>query len=166
MKVSFWLIPAEPDRAFYQSLINTLAHQYNAPMFQPHITIHSGACDLDKVLEFLQSIHQHQLEISLEVDRVRYSEQFTKTLFIQLCSNSELEQLSESIQRYFDATFELDPHLSLIYAPLTEMEKRSLTEQLQLSDRVIRFDRVCAIETPNKTQTREDVEAWREIDPL
>jgi len=163
MKVSFWLIPAELDLAFYQSLINTLAHQYNAPIFQPHVTIYSGECDPDKVSEFLQ--RQSTSDIVLEIDRIRYSEQFTKTLFIQLCSNSKLEQLSESIQQYFDAAFELDPHLSLIYAPLTEIEKQSLAEQIQLSDRAICFDRVCAMEIPKKTQTREDVKAWREIDP-
>ncbi|MBW4442329.1 MAG: hypothetical protein KME10_14050 [Plectolyngbya sp. WJT66-NPBG17] len=158
MKVAFWLIPVESDRVFYQSLINDLAHRYNAPIFQPHVTLFSGECD--RASEF----PQRTVEIVLEIDRIRYSEQFTKTLFIQLFSNPKLEQLSESIQQHFGSSYSLDPHLSLIYASLSEMEKRSLTEQVQLSDRVIRFDRICAMEIPTKPQTREDVQAWREID--
>ncbi|MEP0915613.1 hypothetical protein NC981_02195 [Leptolyngbya sp. DQ-M1] len=162
MKASFWLMPIERDHSLYQSLITNLAHRYNAPIFQPHVTLYSGECEHDRVSEFLKS--QSSFEIRLEIDRIQYSEQFTKTLFIQLVSTPELNQLSDEIQRFFGGSYSLDPHLSLIYAPLSEAEKRSLVEQIQLDDRGICFDRICAIETPTKTQTCEDVEAWRKID--
>lgn len=161
MKVSFWLMPIERDRTFYESLITDLAHRYNAPIFQPHVTLYVGDCERDRVSEFLN--HQPNFEIVLEIDRIQYSEQFTKTLFIQLVSTPELKRLSESIAQQFGGSYSLEPHLSLIYARLSETEKRSLAEQIQLSDRVIRFNQVRAIETLTKTQTREDVEAWREI---
>lgn len=160
--VSFWLMPIVRDHIFYQSLITALAHRYNAPIFQPHVTLYSGECERDCVSEFLKS--QSSFDIGLEIDRIQYSEPFTKTLFIQLVSTPELDRLSKSIQQFFSGSYSLDPHLSLIYAPLAEAEKRSLSAQIQLSDRVIRFDRICAIETPTKPRTREDVEAWREID--
>lgn len=162
MKVSFWLVQIERDRTLYQSLITDLAYRYDAPIFQPHVTLYSGDCERNRVSEFLR--HQPRFEIVLQIDRIQYSEPFTKTLFIQLVSTPELKQLSDEIQRFFGGSYSLDPHLSLIYAPLPEMEKRSLTQQIRLRDRAIHFDRICAIETPTQAQTREDVEAWRRID--
>ncbi len=41
-KVSFWLIPSEEDRAFFQKMINRLGQEYDAPSFTPHVTIYSG----------------------------------------------------------------------------------------------------------------------------
>ncbi|WP_072218217.1 hypothetical protein [Leptolyngbya sp. NIES-2104] len=157
MKVAFWLIPTE--QAFYQSLINDLAQRYDAPIFQPHVTLYSGNFERTKILEFLRT----PIDLVLAVDRITHSDQFTKTLFIQLVSNPQLEQLSESTQKYFGSPYSLDPHLSLIYAHLNEAEKRSLSEKIRLRDRVIRFDRLSAIEVPTHPQTRDDVESWREI---
>lgn len=159
MKVAFWLIPAEPDCTFYLSLIQNFAQRYNAPIFQPHVTLYSGEFDRAKVLEFLRT----PIDLVLAIDRISYSDQFTKTLFVQLVSNPDLQQLSASLQAYFGSSYSLDPHLSLIYARLDQAEQRSLSEEIQLRDRVIRFNRLSAMETPAKTQTREDVEAWREV---
>ena len=41
--VSYWLVPAATERPFWQQLIDTLGHTYNAPAFVPHVTIYSGA---------------------------------------------------------------------------------------------------------------------------
>lgn len=155
MKVAFWLIPAEPDRTIYQFLINDLAHQYNAPIFTPHVTVHSCDCEQTQAIDFLNS--HSAIDIVLEVDQIRYSEQFTKTLYIQLFSNSKLEQFSELLRQEFDSSFVLDPHLSLIYASLSETEKQS--HQIPLNP-TIRFDRMSAIAVPSPVRTREDVEAW------
>ncbi|HTL87915.1 MAG TPA: hypothetical protein VL134_00850, partial [Leptolyngbya sp.] len=153
---------AEPDRSFYQALIYALAQQYNAPLFQPHLTIHSGDLALAEASQLLQSI-----DIVLEIAQIKHSDQFTKTLFIQFFSNPELTQLSKLFQHHFHSVYDLDPHLSLIYAPpserWSEMEKRSLTQNIQPRDRVIRFDRIAAMIIPTPPQTREDVEAWQEI---
>lgn len=160
MKVAFWLIPAEPDRTIYQSLINNLAHQYNAPIFTPHVTLHSCEGDRGQAIEFLKS---HSIvDIVLKIDQVLYSEEFTKTLFIQLFSNPQLDQISEFCKQNFDQSFLLNPHLSLIYANLAESEKRSLISQIPLNQ-TIRFDRIRAIHIPRPVQNREDVEAWQEI---
>lgn len=156
MKISFWLIPAEPDRTLYQSLINNLAHQYDAPTFTPHVTLHSCECQRDRAIEFLNS--HSIIDLVLEIDQILYSEEFTKTLFIQLFSDSKLDQLSESFKQNFEPSSDLNPHLSLIYANLAESEKRSLIPQIPLNQ-TIRFDQIRAIHIPRPIQSREDVEA-------
>src|SRR6266496_4609929 len=40
--IAYWLIPAEPARGFFQGVINDLARRYDAPLFEPHVTIHVG----------------------------------------------------------------------------------------------------------------------------
>lgn len=157
MKVAFWLIPS--DRDFYQSLIHDLAQRYNAPIFQPHVTLYSGNFEHSKILEFLQT----PIDLVLPIDRIQYSNQFTKALFIQLVSTPQLNRLSQSIQAFFGSLYSFDPHLSLIYAQLDEAEQRSLSKEIQLRDRTIHFDHLSAIEIPTPPQTRKDVEAWREI---
>src|SRR5437660_1675571 len=41
--IAYWLIPAEPAHRFFQRLIEDLARRYDAPLFEPHVTIHVGA---------------------------------------------------------------------------------------------------------------------------
>lgn len=160
MRIAFWLIPAEPDRTIYQSLITDLANRYNAPIFTPHVTLHSCECSHNQAIAFLNS--HSVIDIVLETDQVLYSEIFTKTLFIQFFSNPQLDQLSEACRQNFDSLFLLNPHLSLIYANLPEFEQRSLTSQISLSPSM-RFDQIRAISIPQPVRTREDVEAWQEL---
>src|SRR5207253_282703 len=38
--IAHWLIPAEPAHGFFQGVINDLARRYDAPLFEPHVTVH------------------------------------------------------------------------------------------------------------------------------
>src|SRR5436309_13652208 len=35
-------MPAEPARKFFQGLIEELARRFDAPVFEPHVTVHVG----------------------------------------------------------------------------------------------------------------------------
>src|SRR6266542_3735225 len=37
--IAYWLIPAEPARGFFQGVINDLARRYDAPLFEPHLSL-------------------------------------------------------------------------------------------------------------------------------
>lgn len=171
MKISFWLIPIEPSRSFYQTTIDDLAQRYDTPSFTPHVTLYSGEYSrdtpIDRLLETaIQTIHPFRLKL----DRVRYSQRFTKTLFVQFCPHPRLNQLSERLRSASfrsqesssidPSDFILDPHLSLIYGSLSDSEKQHLAETLNLPESELWFDEISAIATPTKTQTREDVERW------
>ena len=41
--IAYWLIPSEPAHSFFQRIINDLARRCDAPVFEPHVTIHVGA---------------------------------------------------------------------------------------------------------------------------
>lgn len=164
-KVSFWLIPASNDKAFFQKIIDNLAQEYDAPTFTPHVTIYSGEYAADESHRELieKAIHSVQ-SFSLKVDQLLYTEEFTKTLFVQFHSNSILSNISETLQRSSKtpSNLALNPHLSLIYQYLNEERKKELATSSKIPSEVF-FDEVRAIDTPEKVQQTEDVESWKLI---
>jgi hypothetical protein len=166
-KVSFWLIPGEEDRAFFQEIIDNLAKEYDAPVFTPHVTIYSGEYTPEESpAELLGNAIQGIQNFSLRVEQLLYTDQFTKTLFVQFYQNSLLTQISETLHNCsrHPSEFALNPHLSLIYQFLSEKIKKNLITQLCLPKSEVCFNEVRAISTPNQVKGWEDVASWEVID--
>ncbi len=165
-KVSFWLIPSEEDRVFFQEIVDTLAQEYDAPAFAAHVTIYSGECIPDESPdERIEKATRGVQRFSLKVDRLLYTDEFTKTLFVQFHPSAILSQISQTLHSSLKqpSNYNLNPHLSLIYRHMSEASKKSLITSLRLPKSEVFFDEVRAISTPQKVQTREDVESWKEI---
>ncbi len=165
-KVSFWLIPSEEDRAFFQEIIDTLAQEYDAPAFTPHVTIYSGEYAADESpAELIEKATQEVQSFSLTVDKLLYTDEFTKTLFVQFHQSEILTKISESIRNRSQkpSEFVLNPHLSLIYQQMSESTKKNLTTSLILPKSEVYFNEVTAISTPERVQKREDVDIWKVI---
>jgi 2'-5' RNA ligase len=165
-KVSFWLIPSEEDRGFFQKIIDTLSLEYDAPSFTPHVTIYSGEYTPDESpAELIEKATQEVQTFSLRVDNLLYTDEFTKTLFVQFHSSAPLTKISETLKNSSrnPSNFVLNPHLSLIYKQMSEETKKNLTTSLTLPKSEVFFDEVRAISTPEKIQKREDVESWKVI---
>jgi 2'-5' RNA ligase len=162
-KLSFWLIPAAEDRTYFQEIIDSLAQEYDAPTFAPHVTIYSGEYEPDESLEsFIEQATQGIKSFSLKVNQLLYTEEFTKTLFVQFQQNSTLRQISESLRSFSKtpSNFTLNPHLSLIYKHLSQDIKKELTTKIDLPKSEILFNEVRVISISSKVETREDVENW------
>lgn len=165
-KVSFWLIPSEEDRAFFQRIIDTLSQEYDAPGFTPHVTIYSGEFAPDESAASLIGKATQGVEpFSLKIDKLLYSDEFTKTLFVQFQPSVILSKISEIIRSNSrkPSSFVLNPHLSLIYKQMDEATKKKLTTSLPLTGSEVVFNEVKAIFTPEKVQSRADVESWKVI---
>ncbi len=165
-KVSFWLIPSEEDRAFFQEIIDTLAQNYDAPVFTPHVTIYSGEYEPDEAIaQLIEKATQGIQSFSLSVEQLLYTDQFTKALFVQFKPNLTLSTLSETLRSSSKkpSNFGLNPHLSLIYQYLSEEIKKDLTASISLPKSEVFFNEVRAISTPEPVQKREDVENWKVI---
>lgn len=164
--VSFWLVPAEEDRAFFQEIIDTLSQEYDAPTFTSHVTIYSGEYAPDESpTELIENATQGVQNFSLRVDKLLYTDEFTKSLFVQFHPNFILSQISETLRSRSKkpSDFALNPHLSLIYQDLSEVIKKKLITKLSLPKSEVLFNEVRAISTPNKVKGREDVESWEVI---
>jgi 2'-5' RNA ligase len=156
---SFWLMPAAREREFFAGVIAELAARFDAPVFEPHVTLAGGKADESGVTGILERI-QHSPALELEIERVAFSALFTKTLFVQFHPSTEATALSESLREAagFGTEYEFDPHLSLLYSDITDAEKESLGATITIPFQRVRFDRVKAISTRVPITTRKEID--------
>ena len=160
--VSFWLMPAAREREFFAGVIAELAARFDAPDFEPHVTLFGGKADEQRALAALEEI-QHSRPLEMEIDRVAYSEVFTKTLFVQFHSTPEAAALSDLVRNAAGLTldYEFNPHVSLLYSDLPEAEKESLARTLAIPFERVSFDRVQVISTRDPITSRKAIDEWR-----
>ena len=164
-QISFWLIPALEDQAFFQQIIDRFAAKYDAPIFTPHVTLYFGMFAAESLGEMMQRVSRAvpPQGLELQVDRLLYTDQFTKTLFVQFQPQPLLNQLSQALEQgaIDPPGFSLNPHLSLIYKLLDSAEKQQLASEISLPQSTVRFDRLWATSTFTRVQNRADVESWQ-----
>src|SRR5216117_1193270 len=81
--IAYWLIPADPAHSFFQGVINDLARRYDAPLFEPHVTIHVGANHAEAAERALSEAARTSNRIKLKALGIDHSDVFIKTLFVQ-----------------------------------------------------------------------------------
>jgi hypothetical protein len=112
--IAYWLLPETAAREVFSRKIRELAGQFDAPLFEPHVTIFIAPENSRSPLEVLRELGQ--VNIDLTIHSIRFSEQFTKALFVQFETNSPLQQLGDAIWKGSGARdrYLIDPHLSLL----------------------------------------------------
>ena len=157
--IACWLLPAEPARAYFQETIQRLAAKYDAPIFEPHLTLAVGP-ELTKAAESaLAGLTSGPIE--LRVIGLSFSPTFTRTLFVRFVPSAALLHLRDSLGR--DATEVFDPHLSLIYQKMPDAEQKRLAAEIQVPFSTVTFDRVAATRCRLPVATAADVAAWESI---
>jgi hypothetical protein len=163
--IAYWLMPAPPMREFIATLIAELAQRFDAPLFEPHLTIYVESISRSNARRVLDEVATDFGQIRMSIAGVRFSEEFFKTVFIQFFASVALTRLSEAIQsRSVDSSgYHLDPHLSLIYKTMSANEKNKLAASLRLPFDEVVFDSVAAINVPNEAKTPAGVESWERV---
>jgi 2'-5' RNA ligase len=163
--IAYWLIPSEPARSYFQSLINDLAQLYNAPLFEPHVTVHVGANCADAVNRVLSKAARGCERIVLQALEVSYSSEFVKTLFVQFALNAQLRRLNQSIRTAAQnsADYHLNPHLSLLYKRMSIRDRPLVARSIDVPFSEVIFDSLKAVRCISPTRSCADVEAWRVV---
>src|SRR6266576_890421 len=163
--IAYWLIPTEPARSSFRSLINKLALRYNAPAFEPHVTVHVGANCRDVVDGVLSAAARHCEPIVLQVLEVSSSTEFIKTLFVQFAVTKKLQRLNQSIRNATQnsSDYQLNPHLSLLYKTISTQDRHLLTHSIDVPFPEVAFDSLKAVRCVSPTESRADVEAWHVV---
>lgn len=158
--IAFWLMPAAPQRDFFATLIQELAECHGGPVFAAHVTLLAGELDQERALACLRALDWSPLE--LEVESIRCSEAFTKTVFVQFHPSAAAAKLSAAIRARIDSNsqYAFDPHLSLIYKTISAERKQDIVDAMVLPFERVRFDCIRVIQGPAHTRTAEDVNAW------
>ena len=163
--ITYWLCPAEPARSHFAALIRELAGRFDAPVFEPHVTIYVTKAEGQKRAETLKRVLSKQRPYCLSVTSLDYSAKFTQTLFVRFAPDAGLARLSKDL-RHTSASlsdYELNPHLSLLYKTMDSETKRELAGSIRLPFGEATFDTVKAVLSPARIESREDVESWRVV---
>ncbi len=163
--VAYWLLPAEPARRELAHIIRDLAKRFDAPTFEPHVTVYVTSDDRENPDALLGRVLPERQPFRLLVRAIDFSDEFTRTLFIQFAPDPGLSRFGEELRRASasPSDYQLNPHLSLIYKAMAREAQRDLTTTVNLPFSEIEFDAVKAIASPAEVKTRADVEAWRVV---
>jgi 2'-5' RNA ligase len=156
-------MPADPARKFFHGLIAELARRYDAPVFEPHVTVHVGANHVDAAEKALAQAARQCAPVKLETLGIDHSDEFIKTLFVQFEPNKELQLLNALIRATGQdpVRYQLNPHLSLLYKNIPAPVRSELGHSIKLSFSGVTFDALKAVRCVSPTKSRADVEAWQ-----
>ena len=163
--IAYWLIPSEPAHTFFQRIINDLAPRCDAPVFEPHVTIHVGADRADAAQNGLGAPARRCKVIGLKPIGIDQSDEFIKTLFVQFEMSAELSKINVAIREETNdsSQYELKPHLSLLYKNLAVVTRRELAASIDVPFPEVTFDAIKAVRCVSPTTSSADVEAWRVV---
>jgi 2'-5' RNA ligase len=164
--IAYWLMPTEPAYYGFQKIISDFAARYDAPVFEPHVTIHVGPDHVDGASRALGDAAHKCTGITLKPTRIDQSEEFIKTLFVEFAITAELRQLNEVIRNAANGSsqYELQPHLSLLYKKIAAETRRDLAGSIKIPCREVTFGAIKAVRCISPTQSRADIDAWRIIE--
>jgi hypothetical protein len=163
--IAYWLIPSEPAHSFFQRMINDLARQCDAPIFEPHVTIYVGADRADAAKNALGATARECKLIGLKPLGIDQSDEFIKTLFVQFVMSAELSKINGIIREAANdwSQFELKPHLSLLYKNLLVAIRNELAASINVPLSEVTFDAIKAVRCVSPTESCADVEEWRVV---
>jgi hypothetical protein len=161
--IAYWLIPSEPAHSFFQGIIYDLARQYDAPVFEPHVTVHVGADQTDAAAKALRDVARDCKPVHVTALGVDQSEEFVKTLFVQFAMSGELRKINGIIVANDSLQYELKPHLSLLYKNLPAATRTELAASIVVPFPEVTFGAIKAVRCVSPTTSRADVEAWRPV---
>ena len=156
---SIWLKPADDDQAYLQNMIRDLSSEHKAPVFSSHCTLYSPA-DLAKseLEEILEHVAEGILPLTVTVDKLNFTSNIWKTVFIELEKSQKLAWLQQKLVRRIPSPKQYDfaPHISLIYSAMPTEKKKGIIEKLPLRNSY-KMDKISAVETGL------DVMNWKNI---
>lgn len=158
--IGFWLVPAEPQP--FTELIIELASEYDAPTFEPHITVHTGQFTSGEDIEaLLVRVASTVPPLDLIAGETGHGEALFKTLFVQF-DDARLQALHDQLQRglaHF-SDYALVPHLSLLYKKLPETPRKALARKHVFRGQCITFDRIAAVRPASGEHDWSNVRGW------
>ena len=163
--IAYWLLPETAVREVFAAKICELARRFDAPMFAPHVSIFVAPENSRQPAEILRELGA--VTIQLTIRCIRFSGQFTKTLFVQFERSIPLQEMGDRIWKASGTRerYVIDPHLSLLYASLAEEKKKALVDDIKFPFREVGFSSICAMRCARPTATAAEIEQWRLLAP-
>ena len=132
---AIWLTFSQNDKKYLRKIIKKIAKKYDAPEFEPHITIY-GLIDreINLIKKILKKIAKNnKLFISKKI-KILQSKNLWKTIYIELENKKEFTKIYQNLKEHFEQIekYEFNPHISLVYKKLSTEEKTKIINQLNI----------------------------------
>lgn len=160
---AFWLTPSNEDSLYLGNIIQQLAFEHTSMTFLPHITIYGTVyMESTEAAAILQSAVTDIKPLNIEIDRVTYTSEFFKSIYIQIKTNENLEKLHNSFNKQLNdhVEYAFDPHISLIYQNLTSEQKEGIIKNIQIKN-TYRMESVCTVNLGQKEEDIYKIDQWR-----
>lgn len=159
--VAYWLMPAKAERDLFCDIIRILCKQFDAPSFDPHVTLLSTEEDGQSPENAVRKIDVPP--IRLAVRDVAFSSEFRKTLFVRVNPSKRLQDLIVDLGRATKSRTKrlADPHVSLLYKTLAPKVQKELAAAIKLPLTEATFDSISAVGSVSPIETAADVQAWK-----
>ena len=117
--------------------MDELAEKYQAPKFEPHITVY-GLVDSEMSLieSIAKEITLNHNSFLVEKSEILQSEELWKTVYVELKMNDQLELIHKNLRKHFEkiVKYEFNPHISLVYKILPREEKIKIINELDIKN--------------------------------
>ncbi len=134
---AIWLTFSKSDREYLKDIINEISEKYQAPKFEPHITIY-GLIDLDinQIDKITEKITLNQNSFLVKKSDILQSEELWKTVFIEVKINQQMQSIHKNLKKYFEIIlkYKFNPHISLIYKILPLEERMKIINGLEIKN--------------------------------
>lgn len=128
MRTVDWSFSFDPESEVkILKIIKDLSDRYlDGSTFIPHITFF-GVTNLtdEGTNDIVQEIIKSYKPFKIELNRISFAESISKTLFIEVDLNSEMQEIHTILKEKTGEDFNFNPHISLIYKDDLPMEERS-----------------------------------------
>jgi len=132
---AIWLTFSKSDREYLKNIIDKISEKYQAPKFEPHITIY-GLIDseISLIETIAKEITLNQNSFLVKKSEILQSDELWKTVFIELKTSQQLESIHKEFKKYFEkiSKYEFNPHISLIYKILPTEERIKIINELNI----------------------------------
>lgn len=163
---SVWLVPVKKDETDLSKVIKGLSQRHNSAPFLPHITIYGEvAADIQEVEDAALSAIGGFAPFTVEKERLDYSSEWSKTLFVQIRPSKILSEIHRRLRERLieHCDYVLNPHISLVYKEeMTKEEKLQEIPNLTIPD-LITIDRVAITFPQNPIEKSRDVASWQTL---
>jgi len=119
-------------------IISRLSKKYvNGDIFPPHISVCKPAyIELEEAKRIVNDCVGNIQKFKVEMDSIRYSNKWSKTLFIQIKESKTLSNISDCLNERFGLdlpTHSFSAHISLLYKEgIKEENKKKLVDELKV----------------------------------
>lgn len=161
---SLWLMPTGKAYDKLSGLIKRFAKEYNAPFFEPHVTLLGEAMQSEvDVLKRAEQLASGQNPFPITLNSVDYQDFYFRTLFVRAETTNLLQALHDRAKEIFEMQDIPDymPHLSLMYGNFPQAVKEQIIKDIG-KDQATEF----IVNSVQIFKTDGEVNAWYRIKEL